>query len=112
MSAQRSGPRDSAAAAPARITRRGRLLLVLLLAGLLFAAFSAGRVTSKAATGPLPTRAVVVRPGESLWVLASRIDPVQDPRITVVQLERLNHLAGAALVVGQTVLVPRLAAAG
>lgn len=91
-----------------RVTRRGRLLLVLALAALLLAAFSAGRVSTAAhAAGSAPAlRHVTVSPGETLWQLAVRLAPQNDPRVTVTRLMQLNHLSSPALQAGQTLLVP------
>ena len=91
------------------LTRRGRLLAVLLLVGLLFSAFSLGRAGTEAATSPEPAAAVVqttVQPGESLWTVAQRIAPQSDPRDVVEQLRRLNDLSGSGLQSGQQLLLP------
>lgn len=92
----------------ARLTRRGRLLFVLALAGLLLAAFSAGRVSTAAhAAGSAPALGhVTISPGETLWQLAVRLAPENDPRVTVTRLMQLNHLNSPALQAGQTLLVP------
>lgn len=89
-----------------RLTRRGRILVVLVGAAVLFVAFSIGRVSGRAATPPPPVRAVVVHPGETLWQLAQQVAPNQDPRVTVAQLVALNHLPGPAVTAGEQVLVP------
>jgi Tfp pilus assembly protein FimV len=91
-----------------RLTRRGRALVVLVVAALLLAAFSLGRVSTQAVSDAPPTPAhVTVRDGETLWQVASRIAPHQDPRPIVAQIERLNGLDGAGLRAGQDLLVPR-----
>lgn len=96
----------------ARLTRRGRAALLLILVGLLLAAFSLGRVGSQAAT-PLPARPALqqttVHTGESLWSVARRIAPTADPRDVVVQLRRLNHLDSSGVQVGQQLVLPRSA---
>lgn len=92
----------------ARVTRRGRVLLVLVVSALLMAAFSLGRVSTNAASaGPAKPAQVTVHAGETLWDVATRIAPKHDPRQIVAQLQRLNHLAGPQLVAGQVLLVPR-----
>lgn len=95
-----------------RLTRRGRLALLMILVGLLLGAFSLGRVGSQAAT-TVPTRPALeqttVHAGESLWSVARRIAPASDPRDVVVQLRRLNHLDNAAVQVGQSLVLPRAA---
>src|SRR4051812_8354829 len=71
-----------------RLTRRGRAVIVLVVAGLLLAAFSLGRVSSTASTsgespGAADLRHVVVADGENLWAIAQRAVPGADPRVTV-----------------------------
>lgn len=104
-----SGP----AAAPTvglRLTRRGRLCLLLLTAVVVATAFSAGRA-SAAARGAQPTRppagSVVVQRGDTLWSVARGVAPSNDPRVTVERLRRLNHLPTAELRPGQRLLLPR-----
>jgi hypothetical protein len=94
---------------PARLTRRGRLVLLVVSVGLLLAAISLGRTGSQAATatetGPALQQATV-QPGETLWSVAQRIAPRNDPRETVAQIRRINHLHSAALQAGQQLLLP------
>ncbi len=95
-----------------RVTRRGRLLLLTLLVGLLVTAFSLGRVGSQAATTARVTpvlQQTTVHAGETLWAVARRIAPDNDPREVVQQLRSLNHLERASLQVGQQLLLPRRA---
>ena len=91
------------------VTRRGRLVLVLSLAALLFAAFSIGRARSEASTStpvaPQLTQ-VTVQPGETLWAVAQRVAPDNDPRDIVQLIRRVNHLSGSGLQVGQQLLLP------
>ncbi|MEX2290417.1 MAG: LysM peptidoglycan-binding domain-containing protein [Mycobacteriales bacterium] len=94
-----------------RLTRRGRALLVLLLAGLLLAAFSLGSQASQASdvvAGGVDDRfeQTTVQPGESLWSVAQRIAPDHDPREVVTQIRRLNDLSSSQLQVGQHLLLP------
>jgi Na+-transporting methylmalonyl-CoA/oxaloacetate decarboxylase gamma subunit len=89
-----------------RLTRRGRLIVLLLLSGLLLAAFSMGRVSSQAAGPERPPRAVVVAPGDTLWSIAATSSPHQDPRVVVQRIAEVNHLDGAALRPGQRLLIP------
>jgi Tfp pilus assembly protein FimV len=54
-----------------------------------------GRHASAAATRAATTRAYVVRPGDTLWALASRIaGPGSDPRPVVDELVAANRLSG------------------
>jgi hypothetical protein len=90
-----------------RLTRRGRLLALVVVTVLLFAAFSVGRVSSHAATPPTAPRTIVVSSGDTLWSIAKAEAPGRDPRQIVDLLERSNHLAGS-LQVGQRLVLPSL----
>lgn len=113
-SARASGPSPAAQAPrPAgpstRLTARGRLAVVAALVLLLFAAFSLGRTGAQGST-ELPPRAqleqTTVAPGDTLWAVAQRIAPGQDPRPVVDQIRRLNDLSGGSLQAGQQLLLP------
>jgi hypothetical protein len=92
-----------------RLTRRGRLVLLGLCALILLAAISVGRAGSQAATatetGPM-LQQTTVQQGETLWAVARRIAPQNDPREIVAQIRRINHLQTANLRVGQQLLLP------
>lgn len=92
-----------------RITRRGRLVLTLLGAALLLVAISVGRTGSQAATatetGPSLSQ-TTVQPGDTLWSVAQRIAPRNDPREVVAQIRRVNHLHTSTLRAGQQLLLP------
>ena len=101
-----------ALATPVRLTRRGRVVLVMALLLVATVAFTLGRVgTSQAATdGPAvqPYSQTTVHSGETLWSVAMRVAPNHDPRLVVEQLVGLNHLGGGAVQVGQQLLLPRI----
>ena len=102
--------RTTSRRAPVRLTRRGRLVLVLLLAVLAFVALSLGRgaapqATTTLAAGPVAT-AIVVQSGDTLWKIARDLDPAADPRATMARLRELNGLSGDELTAGQALLVP------
>ena len=96
------------AASHTRLTRRGRLVVVAVLAGLLFAAFSLGRVGAEGSTSEQrsATTVVTVAPGETLWGVAQRLAPGEDPRPVVEQIRRLNDLESGALRAGQQLVLP------
>ena len=97
-------------ARPVRLTQRGRVVVLLALVTLLLAAFSLGRVGSKAApagTASEPRVAqTVVHQGESLWAVAKRVAPGHDPRAVVDQIADLNDLSSDALRAGQLLTIP------
>ena len=93
-----------------RLTRRGRVVVVSVLATLLFVAFLAGRSGADASTStarPTPYTQTTVQPGETLWAVAKRVAPQHDPRALVDEIRELNHLSSASLQVGQQLLLPR-----
>jgi LysM repeat protein len=95
-------------AQPARLTRRGRLVVTLALVaastGVLGLAqpqaFAIGR-----GDGPV-TQRITVRPGETLWGIAERVAPDADPRATIARLESMNHLASSTVPAGSVLVVP------
>jgi LysM repeat protein len=92
-----------------RLTRRGRAVLLVVTALALFLAVSLGRTGSQAAsvseTGPA-LQQTTVQSGETLWSIAQRIAPDNDPREVMAQLRRINNLHGSSLQAGQQLLLP------
>lgn len=95
--------------APLRLTRRGRVLALLLLLGILLAVLTVFGSHS-AATGdagvPVQTRTIEVGAGDTLWGIASEVAKPGEVRDMVHQIEELNALSGSALSVGQEIAVP------
>jgi Tfp pilus assembly protein FimV len=117
-SSTRCAPRRSAAArpaapasptAPVRLTRRGRVFVVLLFLGLLMVTLtvfgSHSAATSDRGT-PVHTRTVEVDRGDTLWTIASSVAKPGHVRETIHQIEELNALTGPGLTVGQEIAVP------
>jgi LysM repeat protein len=99
------------------LTRRGRALAILVFAAVLLGAFSLGRTASQAAAPSAPAASAsvdeatsvhqaTVQPGDSLWSVARRVAPDNDPREVVEQIRRLNDLPSANIQVGQQLLLP------
>ena len=97
------------APAPLRLTRRGRLVVVLLMLGLMLVVLTAfgshSAATGQAGT-PVHTRTIEVGRGDTLWNIASRVSEPGQVRETVHQIEEINALTGPGLTVGQTIAVP------
>ncbi len=92
-----------------RLTRRGRLVVTLLLLGLvlaLFTVFSGYSAASGEAGVQQPTRTVVVGEGDTLWAIASEVAEPGETRSVVHEIQKLNSLPGPELVVGQELAVP------
>lgn len=97
----------TSAVTPLRLTRRGKLALVLATAVtgallLLVAHASQGQAPRSAAPAAGASGVVVVQNGDTLWSIAQRIDPKADPRQIVDRLRRSNHLTSIDLSPGQT----------
>ena len=102
----------SAPSSPLRLTRRGRwalLLVVTLVASLAWALTTLGPVSADTDTGagaPSVSSTWVVQPGETLWVIAERVDPDTDPRETVARIVAMNDLPDSSVLVGQELQIP------
>lgn len=98
-----------------RLTRRGRVVVTLAALVLLLVAFALGRVdgsTAEAAVAAVtPTSSgqvltqTVVQPGETLWQIAQRVAPDNDPREVIRTIRQLNDLEGT-LRAGQLLVLP------
>ena len=98
-----------------RLTRRGRLVLVLLVATIVLVGLwvtagrgaSAGPAHRQGAAGVGQERQTVTVGGrDTLWDIAVRNRPATDPRITVQQIIDLNALPGAIIQPGQRLALP------
>jgi hypothetical protein len=98
-------------AAPIRLTRRGRAVLVLAVTGGLLGGAISVAESSFAGSGARPPaapqlRQVVVAPGDTLWGIAAAAAPGADPRQMVQRITDLNGLTDAPLVPGQQLVLP------
>ncbi|MDI6022933.1 LysM peptidoglycan-binding domain-containing protein [Leucobacter sp. UT-8R-CII-1-4] len=95
-----------------RLTRRGRavfgaLATLLVIGALAIAAvFGGSQAVATAESGNTDFGYVVVLPGESLWSVASALDPNVDPRDLVAEIVQLNKLDGSGVQAGQPIAVP------
>jgi hypothetical protein len=90
-----------------RLTRRGRIVLVVLPAVLALSSAFVGVSAPFAQADTATTRgSVVVGDGETLWTIAERLAPADDPRDTVAQLEQANGLSGAQVAAGARLVIP------
>ncbi|MCX6403678.1 MAG: LysM domain-containing protein [Actinobacteria bacterium] len=97
------------------LTQRGRLVLglittasVLAVLALVFAAFTPN---ASASTGDVSanTHIQIVEAGQTLWQIASEVDPSADPRETINRILDLNSLSNSAQIhAGQALIVPNL----
>jgi Tfp pilus assembly protein FimV len=107
-----SMPAQARPCTPIRLTRRGRIVVVIaialiLLVGLWVSARHGARATSGGERGPVTEReSVTVGPSDTLWDIAVRARPEVDPRVTVQRMIDLNALSSAIVNPGQRVYIP------
>lgn len=89
-----------------------RLALLLIAVGVMAAApvgswLSVSTATADVLPGESVSKAVViVRPGDTLWSLAPRMNPDADRSSVIAQVMRLNQMTSDRLLVGQELFVP------
>jgi LysM repeat protein len=98
----------AAPAAPLRLTRRGRLVITLLVAALVAVGALLGAQTALAgSSAEAPAvEMVTVAPGDTLWSIATSVSDRGDVRDTIAEIRDLNALRSSELLVGQDLLVP------
>lgn len=92
--------------------RRRRVSLALVIVGL--AAIVSGPVANAVGLRgpdgdgmrPVASRTYVVREGDTLWSIATRVARGDDPRPLVDAIEAENDVAAGALVPGMTLAIP------
>ncbi len=108
--AARPARRPAPAASGVRLTRRGRLVVLLVaVAALATGAIALGSSTvATGEAGRMPaTQVVTVEPGQTLWQIAAAANPTGDVRDTVDDIMRMNSLPDAgALQMGSDLAVP------
>ena len=101
-----------------RLTRRGRVVLaafavVVSTAMVTLFWLSVAGGAQAASHGLRPGAAyqgmtqVVVRPGQTLWSIASRAEPAADPRLVIQQIIQVNGLNGSVIQPGESLWVPK-----
>jgi hypothetical protein len=98
------------ASAPLRLTRRGKVAILLVAAiviGLLAVMMGPSSTATGEAGAPVETTSVRVLPGHTLWDIAAAANPDGDIRATVDKIIELNSLPNAsALQMGSKIAVP------
>ncbi|GGF40920.1 LysM peptidoglycan-binding domain-containing protein [Subtercola lobariae] len=95
-----------------RLTRRGRVVLAVLVSLPLIAALAAFAIlggSAAIATGDSSSATysyITVEPGESLWGIAQSLDPSADPRDVIAQIVDLNQLHSSDVQSGQRLALP------
>lgn len=106
--ARRFGWSRLAAPRPRRPVPRWRravrnVVLGAVVLALLFTIFT---IRAVGATPPQAPQVVVVRPGQTVWVIAETHFPNQDPRQVVDEIEQANHLRGGEVYPGEHLRLP------
>ena len=91
-------------------TRVRRRRLAVVATGAVVAGFWAGPLASALGDPHQPVAVsqqhYVVRAGDTLWSIATRLAPGQDPRPVADAIQTANHLDPGALVPGQSIVIP------
>jgi LysM repeat protein len=77
----------------------GKILLIAALGLIAWAALA------RASHGAGPEQRYVVKPGDTLWTIATR-HYAGDPRDAIYRIDRRNHLGGSVIVPGQRLVLP------
>jgi hypothetical protein len=93
-------------AGPIRLTRRGRvvLLVTLLLPAIALGVLAAAPGRASAPEGPF--RSAVVQPGDTLWSVAGREIPARDRFRVIDEIRRLNGIRDYTIHPGQRLILP------
>lgn len=104
-------------AAPLRLTRRGRVVLAtfavalvtVVIAALGLAAAGGAQAANhgRPGAGYQGMRQIVVRPGQTLWTIATRAEPSVDPRLVISQIMTANSMTSPAVQAGELLWVPK-----
>lgn len=94
---------------PAHVYRRRRLvalaLVVLVATSVVLLAVRVGQADAELDGAPPAAPVYIVRPGDTLWSIAEKLDPGGDPRDLVDRLA--DAAGGSTLVPGQRIELPR-----
>lgn len=91
---------------PVRLTRRGRVVVTLILFVIVAGVALLLAPASQASAPAGPMRTVVVEPGDTLWSISVAALPLEDPYQAVDQVRRLNHMGADTVFVGQQLTLP------
>jgi hypothetical protein len=100
------GFRMAARPAPIRLTRRGRIVIWVVLAVIALVGVVLLAPASQAAAPPGPSRAVTVHAGDTMWSIASAGLPGVPPAVAIERVRAFNHLATNEVYVGEQILLP------
>lgn len=102
---------DAQPAVKLRITPRGQAVLVAFVTIVLalvvgFFTFGSSNANASISSGENDFTYVSVEAGQTLWDLATQLDPKTDPRDLIAEIVRLNALPSSDVEVGQRIALP------
>jgi Tfp pilus assembly protein FimV len=97
-----------AAAMERTYVRRRRTVAVVAtaLVAVLMSPLAAGAVRRGEPSAPAAQQVVVVQSGDTLWSIAQRVRPGDDPRQVIDEISATNGVQAGALTVGASLVVP------
>jgi Tfp pilus assembly protein FimV len=86
--------------------RRTVAVVAAALIGVLMSPLAAGAVRRGEPSAPAAQQVVVVQTGDTLWSIAQRVRPGDDPREVAAEIAATNGVQPGALTVGVSLVVP------
>ena len=86
--------------------RRTVAIVATALVAVLLSPLAAGAVRRGEAPAPAAQQVVVVRSGDTLWSIAQRVRPGEDPRVVASLLASAHGVEAGSLTVGSSLVVP------
>ena len=109
---RRVAPASARVASPrsgVRLTRRGRVVVVLVAVIAAFAGFTmlSDPAVSTAEKHHSTAEQIIVEPGQSLWDIATEIAPGEDPRDVIYEIVDMNGLeSSGSIQAGMPLYIP------
>ncbi len=82
------------------------MTLAIAIVGAAWAPAALGAVGATSEPRRVSSHAYVVRAGDTLWSIAERLAPGEDPRPVVDAIASVNVVDAGRLIPGQTLLIP------
>ncbi len=86
--------------------RRTVAVVATALIAVLVSPLAAGAVRRREAPAPAAQQVVVVSSGDTLWSIAQRVRPGEDPRVVASLIASSNDVDAGSLTVGSSLVVP------
>jgi LysM repeat protein len=95
---------------PIRLTRRGRIVVIVLALAAIFAIMALVHVQQGNAADDAGAVAhyqtVTVQPGQTLWSIARSVAPQRNVQSVIFEIRQINRLASADISAGQQLVLP------